>query len=166
MPDLAGPARPTLALVLSLLRNRGLRYTELGDIFLGVGAAVRGPGAGYCVLSVGAGGNELVVNLTIGVLKDIDQNRLAALDACNRLTRDNAAYPYFLHDASTGWDVLMQVRLPVGVVVDAVEYFLDLIVELPGVAGASQAQLVGELGGVAYTWSDPDIQRLLLRSLL
>lgn len=166
MDDLIAAARPTLARVVELLRQHSIKVTPLPDAFIGVGAAVGWSDLSFCVVSVAAGGNESIVNLTIGVIKDVQQDRLTVLDACNRLTRDNAAYPYFLHDAEAGWDVLLQVRLPLGVVVNSSEYFLALVHQLPAMGVGVRNDLQSVLGGTPYGWSDADLNRLLLRSLL
>ncbi|MEH0935828.1 hypothetical protein [Micromonospora psammae] len=164
--DYLAPARPTLARTLQIVSGAGLRYVDLGEGIVGVGAAVPfGPEA-FSVVSVAAGGNEGTVNLTIGVLKDVRQDRLAVLDECNSLTQDNAAYPYYLHDAEIGWDVLLQVRLPITVVNAVPAYFLALLQQLPGYSDKGREKISAVVGGKPYQWNQEDCQRLLLRSLM
>lgn len=166
MDDFLAPARPTLARALQIVTGAGLQYQDLGQSMVGVGAAVAfGPEA-FSLVSVAAGGTENVVNLTIGVLKNVRQDRLAVLDKCNRLTRDNPAYPYFLHDAEIGWDILLQVRIPILVVNDAPGYFLALLQQLPEISIEGREAISAVAGGQPYQWNQNDCQRLLQRSLM
>lgn len=125
-----GSARARLMLmgVQRLLRDSGLTFSDVGDVGFGVGISVPLHGDDFSVISVMAStGLCEVVNLAIGVLKDVEQGRLAVLDRCNELTRDNHAYPYFLHGTEAGWDILLQVRMPLGVAVAAPSYFVGLV---------------------------------------
>lgn len=141
-------------------------FTDLGHALVGVGVGVRSADGDFLVLSVAAGGSEHTLNLTAGLLKDVEHDRLAVLDVCNSLTRDNAAYPMFLHDAEAGWDIVVQQRYPVDLLVRSPRLLAELATDLPVVAAAGrarcrQAGVVGE----PYTWPD-DGKRLLFRSLL
>lgn len=164
--DLVDPARPALARAERVLSARGLTTTPLPDVPFGVGFGVAFSGGTYSVVSVGAGGNESIVQLSVGVLKDLQKHRLEILDECNSLTRDNTAYPYFLHDADAGWDVLLQVRLPVQLVESGSSYFAALVEQLPQYVVPARNKLQQLAAGSPYEWTADDTSRLLIRSLV
>lgn len=165
--ELILPALQQLDRVKRLLDRLGLRYDNLPPLVIGGGVAVPVSTSEYSVLSISAGGNENVLNITIGVLRDIiRQDRLGVLDACNMRTRDNSAYPLFLHDADAGWDILMQTRLPVNLVTEVPSYLHSLIHNLPMLAANHRIELQRQFGGSAYQWEPHDRNRLGLRSLL
>lgn len=141
-------------------------YVELGHALVGVGVGVYWEDGDFVVLSVAAGGNEHTLNLTAGVLKDVEHDRLAVLAVCNSLTRDNAAYPMFLHDAEAGWDVVVQQRYPLDVLLASPRLLADLSRALPTMAavGRARCRQAGVVGR-PYTWP-ADGKRLLFRSLL
>ena len=155
----------TLERLKPVINRLGLRDLELQPAPFGVGLAVGFGDTGFTVVSVAGGGNEGHVSLSCGVLRDVRQDRLLVLDACNRLTRDRAAYPFFLHDAQVGWDVLLQTSFPAQVLHDAPAFLDAMLRGLPQVAQEGREQLLdSQVGGVAYEWAPADLQRLLIRS--
>jgi hypothetical protein len=104
-----------------------------------VGVAVGFAQDAYSVISVAGGGNEGIVNVTVGVLKDLTQNKLA---------------------------ILLQVRFPMPVVLAASDYFVALTRQLPAFAEDGRKRLGAVAGGTPYTWNDGDLRRLLLRSMM
>jgi hypothetical protein len=161
-------ARRTIGMICSGLEQIGLRWVELqGPGMIGLGLAVGWPDDRFNVISVGLGGSEDTVNISAGILRDVAQDRVRILDACNRLTRDNATFPCFLHDAEAGWDVLTSLRLPVGVFASNIA-FLNLYLESQALVceNLRSDPDLASLGGAAYTWDEADVNRLLTRSLL
>jgi hypothetical protein len=153
--------------IKAALDQLGLRFLDLGTLVIAAGVGIAYGQNDYLVLSVSAGGSEGVLNLTSGVLKDVRQDRLAILNICNKLTRDNPAYPVFLHDAEAGWDVLMQQRLLTDLLLADLSTFKSLIELLPRAAQSARAKFAeANLGGQMYTWTNDDIRRLLLRSVM
>jgi hypothetical protein len=167
MDDFLLPALQQLDRIKRLLERLSLRYENLPPLIVGGGVAVPVTASEYCVVSISAGGNENVLNITIGILRDIvRQDRLGVLDACNTRTRDNSAYPLFLHDAEAGWDILMQTRLPVNLLTEAPGFLDSLIRNLPLLAADHRIELQRQFGGIAYQWESADLYRLGIRSLM
>lgn len=167
MQDLLGAAKATLERVKALTTQVGLKYVELPEAPVGVGIAVGFGETQYTVLSVMGGGNEGQLNLTAGVLRDIQQDRLKALDLCNGLVRDNPAYPTYLHEAQIGWDILVGNIFPVSLLVGAPAFFANSVRALPKMADSIRPEFVqAQLGGEPFRWDDDGLNRLLLVSML
>lgn len=144
----------------------GLTFLELEPALFGVGIAIGFGDLDFVVVAVAGGGNEHQVSISCGVLRDIRQDRLLALHECNRLTVNNPAYPFYLHDAEMGWDVLVTVTFPLRLLLATPDFLSVIVRGLPGVAAEGRAQLLAEgVGGVPYRWERNDLQRLLLRSM-
>lgn len=121
---------------------------------LGIGVGVALSESSFVVISVLGGDPEMPL-LTSGVLRDINQDRLAALEACDDRVGQNPLMPFYLHDDSRGWDILLQQRFP-----------LMLLMREPGflqMCLVSQADVTEEarilfaergLGGRAYELND------------
>ncbi len=149
------------------LTQAGLKYIDAAPFVMGGGVAVAWSESFFAMLSV-ANFLDQQLNITYGVLRNINQDRLAALDYCNRHNQNLAAYPTYLHDAENGWDVLQQNVLPMQVLRDAPQFVLGFYL-----GGSSQivdelrAKAVEQgLGGVPYQWNDEDVNRLLATSLM
>ena len=92
------------------------------------------------------------LNVTVGVLRDIvEHDALGVLAECNRRTRDNAAYPLFLHDQPDGWDVLLQFRVPNLAVLASPEYLNAVVGQLPTMGSEIRAEMINEFGGLPYS---------------
>lgn len=166
MQDILGAAKVTLERIKSLTAQVGLKYIELPEAPVGVGIAVGFGENQFTVLSVMGGGNEGALNLTAGVLRDIQQDRLKALDLCNGLVRDNPAYPTYLHDAQIGWDVLVGNMYPVSLLIEVPTFFATSVRALPKMADSIRSEFVeAGLGGQPFHFDDDGLQRLLLVSM-
>ncbi|MGH3159141.1 MAG: hypothetical protein ACRDNF_21570 [Streptosporangiaceae bacterium] len=168
MTDLTGLAKQQLGRIKVLLNNAGLKYYDIPNDLFGAGVAVGFGENEYIILSVMGGGMESHLLLTCGILKSIKQDRLAALEACNSFNKSNTAYPVFLHDAKTGWAIIMQQTLPIDVLVESLEYFATLVRSLPQIA-KDYRNTLGEdqqLSGQPWVWNDEDLDSLLIRSML
>jgi hypothetical protein len=168
MDEVIEKAVSNMTFVHTFLRSAGLQFYDLGTrLSLGTAVAVGFGGEGFVLLTIMGGGNENQLFLTTPVLRDVNQDRLAVLDACNSQTRDNASFPTILHDADAGWDVLVQQVYPI----QMLGYGADWIeVNVRGIAGVG-AQIRDKMaplgiGGLAYQWTNEDLDRLFLRSML
>ena len=161
-------ARRTIGAIDQVLGHLGFSAVELtGPGMIGLGRAVGWPDDKYCVISVGLGGSETMVNVVSGVLRDIQKDRMAALDACNSQTRDNSTFPCVFHDADAGWDILLVQRFPISVfAMDADFLKTCLEAQLMITDNIREDPKFVPLGGVHYKWNDEDVNRLLIRSLL
>lgn len=165
--DLLAAAKATLERIKSLTTQVGLKYIELPEAPCGVGIAVAFQGAQYVVLSVLGGGSESQLNITSGILRDIQQDRITALSLCNRMVRDNPAYPIFLHDAQMGWDILVSNLFPVRMLSESPTFFANTVRALPLVAdNARPTFLEAGLGGQPFNLDMENLNRLLLVSMV
>jgi len=104
--------------------------------------------------------------ITAGVLRDINQDRLTVLTMCNARNQGTTAYPFFLHDADSGWDILIQQTFPVQLLLDVPQFFSACLRGVPDAAEEAQEEFLdGNVGGRPYHWNLEDLERLLLRSL-
>ena len=168
MDELVALARPQLERIKVLCTRTGLKYVDLPPEFMGVGIAVGFGQTDFVILSVMSGGSENQLMITSGVLNDIKRDRLAALEAANTLTRDNPAYPVYLHDAEVGWALLMQQTHFVEMLLDLPEYFSNCVRALPRVI-VGYRNIISEkwdLGGRPWEWTPEDHQSLLFRSMM
>ncbi len=167
MDELVAAAARQLDRVTLVLRQQGLKYADLPRQAFGVGVAVGFGPHGYLVLSVMGGGMESQLLLTSGILNGIRQDRLAALDACNRFNQSNSAYPVFLHDAEAGWAILTQMTIPIELLIEVPDYLVGLVRGLPQLAKQYRDSLSeqGVLGGQPWAWTDEDLRSLLVRSM-
>ena len=161
-------ARRTIGVIDQTLAHLGFNAVDLtGPGLIGLGRAVGWPDDKYCMISVGLGGSETMVNVVNGVLRDIRQDRMPALEACNRLTRDNSTFPCVLHDAEAGWDILLSQRLPISVFALDPDFLKTCLEAQLMIADSIREDLeIVSLGGNRYRWNDDDVNRLLIRSLL
>lgn len=168
MEELVAVAKQQLNRIKVMLSQAGLRYTELPDQIFGVGVAVRFNQIDYVIVTVMAGGMENQLMLTSGILNNINQDRLAALDACNSFNKSNTAYPVFLHDAADGWAILTQQTHSIELLMDVPEHLFGNVRGLPQVAAQYRADIAEKwaLGGQAWGWNDEDHKSLLIRSML
>jgi hypothetical protein len=165
--ELTGLASRQLGRIKALCAQEGLNYIDLPDHVLGVGVGIGFGATGHVVLSVMAGGGEGKLMITSGILKDIKQDRLAALIACNSLTSGNSLFPVFLHDAENGWSVLMQLTYMIDLMLDNPEYFSLVVRTTPQMAAQHRAEIAAkyDLGGQHWQWSAEDLSMLLAKSL-
>lgn len=159
------PAVQKLTKIKNLLDEAGLKYVDLGEGLNCVGVGLTRDEGGWAVVSVAAGGLENAVTITVGVLKDVTQDRPTVLEACNAATRDNPTYPVFLHDAQQGWDILVQQQFHIDLVLKNPGYFRGSLENLPRYAELRRPDLqTAGIEGHEYTWNDEDRRRLLIRS--
>jgi hypothetical protein len=168
MEDFIALAKGQLGRIKALCSQVGLKYIELPDHFMGAGIGAGFGETDYVVLSVIAGGGESKLMITSGVLKSIRRDRLAALDACNSLTRENTIFPVFLHDAEAGWDVLIQLTYPIDLLVDNPSFFDVIVRTVPQVADKHRGEFAEktDVGGQPWRWNAEDLGLLLTKSIL
>lgn len=95
--------------------------------------------------------------------RDIQQDRLTALDLCNGMVRDNPAYPIYLSDAPMGWDILVSNLFPIRVLFESPTFFANAVTALPLVADKVRPRFVeAGLGGQPFNWNPENLYRLLL----
>jgi hypothetical protein len=166
--EMIASANSQLGRIKALCARVGLQYVELADGMFGVGAGIGFGEAGYVILSIMGGGNESKLMITSGILKDIKQDRLAALTACNSFTRENTLFPVFLHDAQNGWSLLVQLTYTVDLMLDNPEYFELVVRTTPKIAAQHRAELAEkyDLGGRLWQWTGEDVTMLLAKSLV
>jgi hypothetical protein len=149
------------------LTRAGLKYVDADRFVMGGGVAVAWSETFFVMLSV-ANFLDEQLNITYGVLRNINQDRLAALEYCNLHNQNFSAYPAYLHDAENGWDILQQNVLPLQILRESPQFVLGFYL-----GGSSQivddlrakATEVG-LGGEPYRWNEEDVNRLLAKSLM
>lgn len=162
-----GVARRQLDRLQGALRANGLKTGELLETPFGVGFGVAWSETRFSVVSATYEETVPFAYVTAGVLKDVPRTRQALLEVCNSLTRDNPAFPAFLHDAEEGWDVLFSARVPVEVLMSQLQYFRLLLEYGPGSAELALERFAA--GGIPttgrHTWSE-DVPRLIMRSVI
>jgi len=165
--EILGGARETLEKVKPLVTQLGMKYVELPDSVTAVGIAVPFSETQYSMLAVMGGGNEGQLYITAGVLRDIQQDRLAILKICNHMVGDNPAYPIYLHDAQIGWDILVSNMFPISLVFDVPKYFANAVRALPIIAESARSTFAeANLGGQPFRWNADDLNRLLTVSTM
>jgi hypothetical protein len=166
--ELTALANAQLERVKVLCSQTGFTYVDLPSELVGVGVAIGFGQNDYVVLSVMGGGSESHLMITSGILNDIAQNRVDALSAANYFTQSNSGLPVFLHDATVGWALILQVTLPIEVLLDVPAYFSALVRGMPGVVSEYRATVAErwELGGQPWTWTPEDHKSLLIRSMM
>jgi hypothetical protein len=167
MEELIALAKSQLGRIEALCTQGGLKYVELPDDVFGAGVGVGFGEAGYVILSVMGGGSESKLLITSGILKDIKQDRLAALNACNSFTSGNTLFPVYLHDAKNGWSLLMQLTYMIDLLLDNPEYFSLVVRTTPQIAAQHRAEIAEkcDLGGQPWQWTAEDLSMLLTKSL-
>lgn len=167
MEEMIALAKSQLGRIKVLCAQVGLKYVELPDEMFGAGVGVGFGEAGHVILSVMGGGNESGLMITSGILKDIKQDRLAALNACNSFTSGNIQFPVYLHDARNGWSLLMQLACPIDLLLDNPEYFSVIVRTTPQIAAQHRAEIAEkyDLGGRPWQWTAEDLNMLLAKSL-
>ncbi|MDP9459911.1 MAG: hypothetical protein M3Q22_06575 [Actinomycetota bacterium] len=135
---------------------------------MGLGIAIGFGETDYTVLSILGGGSESQLMTTSGILKNINQDRGAALHAVNRFNQQNSSYTVYLHDAEAGWSLLVQRTTPIEVFFDSPSYLNALVRGLPMAVQEMRQQIAQEtaLGGQPWRWNPQDHNDLLIRSLL
>jgi hypothetical protein len=157
-------ARSTVDRLQDALASLGLTAVAGTPNPWGVGLGVAWSSGDFCVLSVGLGAASLV-NIASAVLRGVNQDRLAILDAANRLTRENALFPCVLHDSDVGWDVIMMQRFPAQLLVGSQGFLRQCVQALP-VAAAQAVDSFSEVGGRRPVWDGADFDELVTRSML
>lgn len=168
MDELLGVAAGQLERIKVAVSQLGLKYVDLAPVTFGVGIGIAWGDTEYVVLSIAAGGNENQLMMTSGVLRDVKQDRLAVLDACNRRNQSNSSYLFYLHDAEVGWDILLQHMYPIELLLDVPPFFQAAVTGLPRETQEARTQFAEEwsFGGEPYRWNDEGVARLLLRSMI
>jgi hypothetical protein len=162
-------AAVNLEQIKGLLSRAELNFVDLGSALgLGVGIAIAWSESDFTVVSIAGAGSENQFMVTCGVLRDINRDRLPALDACNGLVQNRTMYPFYLHDADAGWDILVQHTLHFQLLFDVPSYVLATINNLPQVAASGREEIEANyaLGGRTYRWGEEDCERLFTRSLI
>ena len=167
LDEMIALAKSQLGRIKALCAQVGLRYVELPDNIFGPGIAVGFGEVGHVVLSVMGGGSEGKLMITSGILRDIKQDRLAALEACNSFTSGNTLFPVFLHAAQNGWSLLMQLTYTIDLLLDNPEYFSLVVRTTPQIAAEHRAEIAEkyDLGGQLWQWTAEDLSMLLAKSL-
>lgn len=165
-PHDTSTAMAQLDRVKTLLSSSGVRFANLNEVFGGVGIAVAWGETEYVVLTVMVGAEEALW-VSSGILKDVAHERLPALEACNLWNQTHAGYPCYLHDADSGWDVLMQQHYPLQLALDVPPFFKAWSLEgMPRSAtDARGEESFSSLEGSPYGWNEEDSHRLLMRSM-
>jgi len=152
--------------VRNTLAGLGVQCREVGLDVFGAGVGVAQNGTDFVMLSV-AGPADGVLNITAGLLKDISHERPKVLELCNSFTKRNPACPVYLHDAPDGWDIHMQQRFLVDVLISEPWFFRSCVEDLPVVARSARSKFhAAGICGRPYSWSEADARRLLVRSLV
>ncbi len=152
--------------IRALAPRCGFRPVTLPDSFRGAHLAIVLDESVYVALSLEFGMDVLFV--TSGVLRDVTDDRLTALQACNALTRSRPAFPCFLApaDGPYGSDVILQQGHPLSLVHEAPGFFKFSVETMSSVTAKMRERLESEgLGGAPYRWNDEDIHRLTIRAL-
>jgi hypothetical protein len=148
------------------LAESGIPSLEAGLDAFGAGLGVVQDGGDFVMLSV-SGPADGVLNITAGLLKDITHERPGVLELCNSLTKRNSACPAYLHDAPDGWDMLMQQRYLIDVLMGQPRFFRSCVETLPAVARSARTKIrAAGINGQSYIWCGADARRLLVRSLV
>jgi hypothetical protein len=168
LDDVTDIAKQQLNRIKVALGQASLKYVDIPNDLFGAGIAVAFGQTDFVVLSVMTGGMEGQLLLTCGILKDIERDRLEALDACNNFNKSNTAFPVFLHDAEVGWAVILQQTHPVEVLLDSPDYLITLVRSLPQIARQYRETLGTRpsLGGRPWAFDDEDVNSLLIRSMM
>jgi hypothetical protein len=157
-------ARAQLERITTLIDQAGLRYVALPEMSFSLGVAVAWSETDVIVVSVPTASPHSAY-FTQGLLKDIQQDKLRALEAANDRTHENPEFPVFLHDAEGGWDMLTQQTYPIQLFVDVPPFFESRL-QTTGVAAALRAKLQPSLHGLPYRFEEADLNRLLMRAHL
>jgi hypothetical protein len=153
---------PGFSAIRSLVIESGLAYWDIPeDAWLAEGLAFASDDDHFGVLSGPVDGSGDVLYVTVGILQDVESNRTAILDLCNTMTSNNPAFPIFLHDASIGWDILLQGFFPVQLLLDVPRFFMSYLREAPTVAENARAQCVEAVNGERFRWNETDLVRLI-----
>jgi hypothetical protein len=113
--------------------------------------------------------NDHQFSITYGIAKDVAQEKLKVLEACNRHNQDLTAYPVLLHDAETGWDVLMKLTYPVQLFRDVPEFVLGWALNegMGEMVRSARTRLAeADLVVTPHRWNLEDAIRLHLRSII
>jgi hypothetical protein len=159
-------AERQLQRVRTAVNRSGLEYFDLQEELWGIGIAVPTGRDAYVVLSIFSGGEEQLL-LTTGILHSIEEDALPALEAANHLTQNHPATPSFLHIASSGWALLVQVAWPLELLLENPGLLVGWVRHLPTVA-ENHRVLVRErwdIGGRPWEWTAEQVRELLIRSM-
>lgn len=161
-------AHDQLQRVKTLCSRVGLEFVELPPQMVGVGLALGFGPNDFVILSVMGGGSESALMITSGLLKQIQPDRTAALEAANHLTRERPSFPVYLHDAEAGWALLMQQSFPIQLLSEVPGFFDANVRGMPGIATEARATIRErwDLGGLPWEWTVEDLNSLLLRSMM
>jgi hypothetical protein len=168
-PELGSPsmggyseAHVRLGRIKMLVDRAGIRYITLAETSWSLGVAVAWGETDIIVVSIPTGTPHYAY-FTQGLLKNVVQDRLAALEGANNRTCENPEFPVFLHDADNGWDILLQQTYPVQLLTE-VPAFFESRLQTTEVAASIRAELQPSLGGTPYRFEDTDLARLLMRA--
>lgn len=161
-----GVAAGRLREIEQALVSADLRYIQLPESPFGVGLSVSYGNDRYSIISINYGEAPYNAFVSSGVLRDVHQDRAVLLDACNTATRNNPAFPVFLHDAENGWDVIASSGFPIHLLARNPGFLREYLNAQACELVAQQREVLQGLGvgGVPYTAED--FPRLLIRSLL
>ncbi len=153
--------------VRQALTVAGIKHVDVPKFVMGGGVAVAWSDDFFAVMSV-ANFNDQEIKITYGVLRNINQDRLSALEYCNLHNQNFVTYPTYLHDAENGWDIILQNVLPLQILRDSPEFVVGFYLhgssEVIDDLRTKAAEL--GLGGQPYRWNDEDASRLLAKSLM
>ena len=161
-----GEPQQTLDRMKQLLDRMELKFVELKPAILSVGVAVAFGPSHFTVLSV-TRGNESFVHVSSGVLRDVRRDRPSVLNSRNKVTQNRPAYPFYLHDADMGWDVLCATGFPVQLLLEVPAFLHSMLEGLPQIVDEGRALMMeDDIAGAPYEWAPADAQRLLLFTTL
>ncbi len=167
-PHETNTVRQRVAELGEMIGKLGLQYSPLPEHSVGAGHAIAFREDVACVASCSMYlGDQF--SITWGINRDVDQDRLKVLDACNRHNQDHPAYPMQLHDAIASWDTLLVLVFPLQLF-RAEPDFIQAWQLNPGfcdfVDQARETLNEAGVGGTPYQWNPDDMNRLLSRSLI
>lgn len=168
MYEILPAAKQQLEKIKALCSHSALKYVDLPPEVMGVGIAIGFGQTDYVILSILGGDSSNQLMITSGIFTEIKRNRAAALEAANHFTRDNTAYPVYLHDADIGWALLMQQTHSIELLLEVPQYFNNCVRGLPQVV-IEYRNIISEnwdLGGRPWEWAPEDHKALLIRSMM
>jgi len=153
--------------IKGLCDGLGLKYLDVPDFVMGVGMVIGFGETEYALLSIMTGQeNRLMVSG--GIVKDINHDRVAALEAANSFTRDNSFFPVYFHDAEAGWSLILHQTHLLEAMLAAPDYFSLIVRSVPQMVTEYRRQLAekGTVIGTEWRWTPEDHNLLLIKSIL
>jgi hypothetical protein len=150
--------------IRQLATDRGYKFADLTHgLALMASIGIAFGETEYVLLGIMMGAPEKLY-ITSGVLRNIRQDRLAALEACNARTRGNPGFPCFFGDGPE-WDIVLQQAHLVELMFRAPAYFDLCVEEVPNAVNSFREVLAeADLGGSPFHWREDDLERLVQRS--